>query len=93
MFVIIFSFKLRLMFTRLFINLLRELINLDADSIQSLVSNESVWFGKLLTFVWSHFDNNIDVILIFEQFLLLDKFVSEILKNIKSDDAKHEKST
>ena len=37
------------------------MLNLDNDSIKLLFSNESIWFSKLLSFVWSHLDNNIDV--------------------------------
>lgn len=40
-----------------------EIINLRDDALtNSLCEKENLWLNSLITFIWSHFDHNIDVI-------------------------------
>ena len=40
-----------------------EIINLRDDAVtNSLCEKENLWLNSLITFIWSHFDHNIDVI-------------------------------
>ncbi|CAF0722657.1 unnamed protein product [Brachionus calyciflorus] len=41
---------------------LMEMINLKNDALGTLFESEHIWFNKLLGFIWSHFEHNIDVI-------------------------------
>ncbi|RNA20515.1 hypothetical protein BpHYR1_034256, partial [Brachionus plicatilis] len=41
---------------------LMDLIELKHSSIEQIFCTDSLWFTKLLNFVWSHFDHSIDVI-------------------------------
>ena len=58
----------------LFSEILNE--NEKAAPIELLVSAQTEWFSKLIAFVWSHFDSNVDVILFFYSFFLLNMLVS-----------------
>lgn len=41
---------------------LMEMANVECSSMEYIFRSDSHWFKKLLNFIWSHFDHNIDVI-------------------------------
>lgn len=61
----------------------------DENLTQSLVEKEHQWFTKLITFIWSHFEHNIDVnyliclyLIIYSIFNKLRSFEIQVYKAI-----------